>query len=67
MEGIQMTKKEIEAIMATISGCQLVISRLAGDEKGLMSGCPDKVLYDTYFRLTDCWLYLRTMIKEVRE
>ena len=62
-----MTKKEIKAIMEAINGCQGVISMLAGDEKGLMTDYQDKVLYDTYFRLTDCWLYLRRMSEEVQE
>lgn len=62
-----MTKKEIEAIMAAINGCQEVIRMLAGDEKGLMTDCADKELYDTYYRLNRCWLHLRRMIEEVQE
>lgn len=62
-----MTKKEIKAIMEAISGCQGVIGALAGDESGIMTGSADKELFDTYYRLNKCWLYLRTMIEEVQE
>lgn len=62
-----MTKKEIKAIMAAIAGCQRVISMLVVDEKGMMIDCNDKELYDIYYRLNRCWLYLRRMIEEMQE